>query len=174
MCLPTSLLLARNRKATAAYVEDSWRSIGCEYFGTFVVSTAFRGADRNGNKFRVLDYGYLPENVNLLLRSGARDIPLRGGVPHHLFRGSDFYRDIHAVLNEQFDAMCVSTVVHYYAYSKVYRRHNLRDAEYYAYILSHIQQHLATGSPGGFVNSYSTLAISEAGRDSRTVYETKY
>jgi hypothetical protein len=168
------MLLARDRKATAEYVESKWRGIGCRYFGAFIVSTAFRAVDRSYNKFTALEHGRLPENINLLLKLGASKIPMTvWNIPEVFVKGSDFYRDIHTLIDQQFNAMHSKTVVHYYAYNKVYQRYDTRHHDYDAYIISHVQQHLANGYDGSPINSYSTLAISEQGNDPRCVYEKR-
>lgn len=172
MSLPTSLLLARSRKATVDYIESKWRGIGCREFGAFIVSTAFRAVDRTSNKFVAIELGRLPENVNLLLKLGAK-IPMTvGNTPDVFFKGSDFYRDIYALIEKQFDAMRTKTVVHYYAYNKVYQRYDTRHHDYDAYIISHVQQHIANGYYGNAVNSYSNINISEQGNSSRCIYQT--
>jgi hypothetical protein len=168
------MLLARDRKATAEYVESKWRGIGCRYFGAFIVSTAFRAVDRTSNKFVALEHGRLPENINLLHKLGASKIPMTvWNTPEVFFKGSDFYRDIYTLIDVQFNAMHSKTVVHYYAYNKVYQRYDTRHHDYDAYIISHVQQHLANGYAGCPVNNYSTLAISEQGNEPRCVYEKR-
>jgi hypothetical protein len=165
--------LARSHRATVEYVESKWRGIGCREFGAFVLNTAFRTVDRTYNKFVVLEHGRLPENINLLLKLGAPKIPMTvDNTPEAFFKGPDFYRDICYLIDKQFDAMRVKTVVHYYAYNKVYQRYSSRTHEYDAYIISHVQQHIANGFYGNNVNSYSNIDISEQGNPPRCVYQT--
>jgi len=171
--LPTSLLLARSRRATVEYVESKWRGIGCRYFGAFVLSTAFRTVNNTFNKFVALEHGRIPENINLLLKLGAPKIPMTtASIPRIFVEGSDFYRDIYALIVKQFDALRTQTVVHYYAYNKVYQRYSTRTHDYDAYIISHVQQHIANGFYGNAVNSYSNIAISEQGDPPRCIYQT--
>lgn len=169
--LPISMLLARDRRETAEYVESRWRGIGCRYFGAFVLSTAVKHRGYDPNKFVKLAVGSLPENVDLLLKLGALKIPMGDVLPMQFVKGDDFCRDLHQVIAKQMSDLTRNNTVHYYAYTKIYQRYSSRRGEYDAYTISHIQQHIANGYQGSPVNSYSTLAISEQGNELRTVYE---
>jgi hypothetical protein len=149
-------------RKTAEYVEGTWRGRGCRYFGAFVVSNALRDVCNDYVMSVGFTARFLPENI--ALQNKIAD-------PEHFNRCVYWYKDLTACIKAQVNAMHVKTVMHYYAYNKLYLGYDKYRNKHVAHVVALIQQTIANGYLGKSCNYYSTLVISEQGSEFRPVCE---